>query len=335
MADAQVPAKTPTKMEVAEQWAKDAKAAFLSVIGGPDAEQIWNREVMFAIQAIRKNPVIAQTNPISIRTAVANVAMTGITLNPALQLAYLIPRDGECCLDFSFRGLIRVLTNSGSVKAIDAHVVYDFDEFDYELGGDPHIHYKPTMTPPADFDGKPESFWRHLVCVATIATLHDGTKSYCILPKWKIERTAKTSKAFENTKMPWQTFTDEQARKTGIKYHYKTLPQTERASEAVRILNEHEGLDLDAKGENTQELGKRIAALQGQPITQGDVVAQGKAIDIFPVPGAPNEIIGVVSVSGSPKDPAAPCVCEDMVREFYEWDCPNHGRMRKVQNDAE
>ncbi len=302
-----------TSLQVAERWAKDAKSAFLSVI--PD-EKIWNREVMFAIQALRKSDMLQKANPISIRTAVANVAMTGITLNPALQLAFLIPRDGECCLDFSYRGLIKILTDSGSVKTIDSHVVFDHDEFDYELGSEPHVHFKPALKPPDDWEPTATGIWKSLKCAVSIATLHDGAKSICLMPKWKLERTAKTSKAFAKASMPWQTFTDEQIRKVMIKYHYKTLPQTERASEAVRVLNDHEGLDLnDRGGDRARELAQRVAEMQKQP---------------FPGYAGHDGSSGGQGTQGRPSSEGKDviCCCAEMEQERQKvWDCPKHGRV--------
>jgi recombination protein RecT len=309
---AQVPAKQETKTELAERWAKDAKVAFLSVIND---EKVWNRECMFAIQALRKSEKLVACNPISIRTAVANVALTGITLNPALQMAFLIPRDGECCLDFSYRGLIKILTDSGSVRAIDAHVVFDFDDFNYELGSEPFVHYKPSMTMPEGWVPTAKQIWEHLLCSVTIATLHDGSKSICVMPAWKIRRTAKTSKAWGNVKMPWETFADEQIRKVAIKYHYKTLPQTERASEAVRVLNEHEGLDLEPKGDRAQDLANRVSEMANTASKEqpgGDTASGGR------------ETQG----QGTGEGKAPVCVCTEMEQEWQKaWDCPKHGRM--------
>ncbi len=307
-----VPGTQLTKLQVAERWAKDAKEAFLSVIKD---ETVWNREVMFAIQALRKNDLLQKCNPISIRTAVTNVAMTGISLNPALQLAYLIPRDGDCCLDFSYRGLIKIMTDSGSVKMIDAHVVYDFDEFEYEQGSDPHVHYRQNLSPAEGWVGSPEQIWKHLRCVCTIATLRDGSKSFCILPKWKVERTARTSKAWGNKKMPWETFADEQIRKTGVKYHYKTLPQTEQASEAIRVLNEHEGLDLKPEGERSRELADRVAQMAKE--TTGKDPGDGGSPDGRETQGR-----------GSSEGTAGICICPEMEQEGQNvWDCPKHGRV--------
>lgn len=223
-----------------------AKPMFIQAMGGD--EKVWNREAVFAIQALRGNEILRKANPDSIKNAVVNIALTGATLNPALQQAYLVPRDGQCCLDFSYRGLLKIATDSGGVKSIQSSVVYDFDEFDYEEGTETFIHFKRNLNPPADFVKDPlKAFWEHLVCAFSIVTLHDGNKDYMILPRWRIEKVRNSSKA-KSDKAPWGQWPEEMTRKTVIKYHYKTLPQTDRMSNAISILNEHEGLDLEKQG---------------------------------------------------------------------------------------
>lgn len=217
-----------------------AKGTFLKMYQGDD--QIWNRELGFAIQLLRGSTHLQACSDESIKNAVVNVALTGITLNPAMALAYFVPRDGKCCLDFSYRGLLKVGTDSGSIKGIQANVVFDFDTFSYEEGTDQRIEFRRNMDPPSDFKDDPlKTFWSHLLCVYSIATLHDGTKDHMIMPKWRVEKIWKSSKA-QGDKSPWAKWPEEMARKTVIKYHYKTLPQTERMSTAVAIVNEIDGL---------------------------------------------------------------------------------------------
>lgn len=206
-------------------------------------EQTWTKEVGFAMQLIRSKVELQRCDLQSIKNAVVNLALTGVTLNPALALAYLVPRDGKCCLDFSYRGLIKIGTDSGSIKGVQANVVYTFDEFEYEEGTDQRIHFKRNLNPPEAFKKDPlGTFWEYLLCVYSIATLFDGSKDYMIMPKWRVEKIKNSSKA-KSDKAPWGQWPEEMVRKTVIKYHYKTLPQTERMGQAVSILNEHEGLE--------------------------------------------------------------------------------------------
>ena len=70
-----------------------------------------------------------------------------------------------------------------------------------------------------------------------------------LMPKYKIEKIRNTSKV-KSDKGLWGQWPEEMSRKTVIKYHYKTLPQSEKMGQAVAILNEHEGLDKPNHAKN-------------------------------------------------------------------------------------
>jgi len=204
------------------------KERFLEVVD----EKIYNREIIFAKQAFDGNDILQKCNPESIRNSIVNIALTGATLNPALQQAFLIPRKGKCCLDFSYRGLCRIAVDSESVYDIDATAVFDGDEFTFEMGLNPVLIHKPKM-----FDDDKE---KKVIAVYAIATLYHNIKKFIVLDHEKIERARKASQ-MPNGAM-WKDHYDEAARKTAVKLLYKLLPQSERMSHAVAALNEQEGL---------------------------------------------------------------------------------------------
>ena len=222
-----------------ELMAMSAKAAFIQVMD----EKKWHTEIMFAMQLLRASNMLQNAEPQSIKNAIVNVALTGTTLNPAKAMGYLVPRDGKCCLDISYRGLAGIAMDSGSVKHIGPRLVYSFDKFTYkEIDGEQHIGFEKNMTPPTEFCSGPEKFWEFLVCGYVVVILHDGTKIITEpLPKWKLEKAMKTSKT-SSGKTPWRTNPDEMCLKTLVKHAYKLLPQTDRMAEAVAILNDHEGM---------------------------------------------------------------------------------------------
>ena len=81
------------------------------------------REANFALQILEGNKYLQGSKPESIRNAIVNVSLTGLTLNPALKYAYLVPRkigsDLHCILDISYIGMIKLLTDAGAVKSLD------------------------------------------------------------------------------------------------------------------------------------------------------------------------------------------------------------------------
>jgi recombination protein RecT len=217
-----------------------AREAFMSC----SEEKVWKREIMFALQILRGSEMLQKCDPDSIKNAVLNLSLTGASLNPVIGQAYLVPRGGKCCLDFSYRGLAGIAMDSGSVKHIAPRLVYTFDTFEYEeINGDPLIKHRPELNPPNDFTASPDKFWDFLVCGYVVATMPDGSKIVTQpLPKWKLQKAMNTSKTVKPG-TPWRTHPDEMSLKTLVKHAYKLLPQTDRMSHAVAVLNEHEGID--------------------------------------------------------------------------------------------
>ena len=234
-----------------ELMALSAHDLFAKVAG----EDTWMKEIGFGLQILRGNSLLqsvctTQAGADSIKNAIANVALCGTTLNPVLGKAYLVPRKVNgvmlCCLDMSYKGLAGIAMDSGSVKHLAPRLVYSFDSFEYwEEDGEPHIKHRMELNPPVEFTAGPAKFWDYLVCGYLVATLHDGYKIISApFPKWKLEKAMKISKTTGEF-TPWRQFPDEQCLKTIVKHGYKLLPQTDRMSQAVEVLNQHEGADFE------------------------------------------------------------------------------------------
>ena len=68
---------------------------FIDLNHGNQNDLNFAKECEFALQILSKNDYllgIAKTNPFSLKSAISNVAAIGISLNPALAYAYLVPR---------------------------------------------------------------------------------------------------------------------------------------------------------------------------------------------------------------------------------------------------
>lgn len=219
------------------------KGVFLEVAN----EKTYLKEIIFAKQQFDNSDALQKCAPNSIRNAIVNVALTGATLNPALQQAFLIPRKGKACLDFSARGLTQIAVSSGGVLDMDADVVYEKDEFVYERGLNPVLVHKPFM----GGDKGKKKF------VYATAVLPSGLKKFIVLDALEIEAIKKSSIALsKGADTPWKgDFDGEMWRKSAIKKLYKYLPQTERMSTAVAVLNAHEGLN---KASKAAELERRF-----------------------------------------------------------------------------
>ena len=227
-----------------------AKDQFIGIVeANPGTPVEWKREANFAMQQMYKNPhslSIAMGNKVSLRDAIIQVAAIGITLNPAHQYAYLVPMDKEITLFISYRGLIKVATDTGSIKWARADVVYENDTFNY---------YGPAKEPehvcnPFSDRGAPIGVY----CIAKTA---DGDILCDVMPEEEIQKIKSKSKSATGNKpqySPWNQWPDEMRKKAIIKRASKTWPKTERhekLDQVIEYINEKEGIDFEPKGQVT------------------------------------------------------------------------------------
>lgn len=196
------------------------------------------KEAQFALQLLQSNEYLmkaAQANPTALEYAIINLASIGISLNPALKQAYLVPRGGKICLDISYIGLIQLATDTGSVEWVQAEIVKAKDEFTYQGVGKAPLHKMNPFGDRGDVVG--------VYCVAKLST---GESLSTIMTKQECEAIRdKSSQAAQSG--PWKTFAEEMQKKTVIKRASKLWPKSERVQKAVDVLNEHEGVDFNSK----------------------------------------------------------------------------------------
>ncbi len=194
----------------------------------------FNREAGFAIQILTNNPYLMKCDPNSVKDSVVNVALTGITLNPALKYAYLVPRkvkgDLKCILDISYMGMIKILTDAGAVKNVDAGVIYSNDKYDFRRGSDPYFKHQPALSNRGEKIG-----------AYAIAFLRDGGFQFEILGREEIEKVRATSESYKNEEgrkfSPWETWEDEMWKKTALKRLFKLLPKTNFSEQLIAAIS--------------------------------------------------------------------------------------------------
>ena len=205
----------------------------------------YQKEAMFAMQAIQSNDYLQGVPPQSIQNAVINVASIGISLNPALSFAYLVPRDGKCCLDISYKGLVKLATDTGSIQWAKAELVRKNDEFDLISMDQVPVHkFNPFAT---------EADRGEVIGGYCVAKLADGSFMIETMSREEMDKVKDSSKA-KSAKSPWNTWYGEMAKKTIIKRASKSWPKTSpRLAEAIQVVNEHEGLDLSSEAAHAEK----------------------------------------------------------------------------------
>ncbi len=212
----------------------------------------FEKECMFAKQQLMKNDYtlsIARSNQQSLKDAIENVGSIGISLNPAHSYAYLVPRKvnrvGAICLDISYRGLIKLATDTGVIAYMKAELIYSKDEFEY-LG----FHKEPIIkTNPFVDRGD-------LIGVYAMAKLSDGGFLVETMTIDQVNQIRDDSEAYKGAikkggyqfeNCVWVKYYEEMVKKTVIKRAYKTLPASkgmEVLGSAIEVINQHEGIEF-------------------------------------------------------------------------------------------
>ncbi len=232
----------------------EAKTKFQAIVAeSPEINVKWQTESMFAMQSITKNDFnmrAATSNPASLRNAVINVASIGLSLNPATAYAYLVPRDNAICLDISYKGLIKIATDTGSIMWAKADVVYSSDTFEYN---------GPATVPThkADVFSKNRG---EVIGVYCIAKTCDGEYLIETMSEDEINDIKSKSKSATGKRpefSPWNTFPNEMRKKAVIKRASKTWPKTEkheRLDNVIEYVNKEEGIDFAEPSEEDIKL---------------------------------------------------------------------------------
>jgi len=169
-----------------------------------------------ALTAIQSSPNIQKANRQSVYNACLKAAQDGLVLDgrEAALVVYNVKGGGAVAQYMPMiAGILKKIRNSAQLATISAHVVYEGDVFDYELGDNEHIIHKPKL------DGRGEP-----IAAYSIAKLKDGSIQREVMSVAEIEHTRKSSRSA--TKGPWSTHWSEMARKTVVRRIAKYLPQS-------------------------------------------------------------------------------------------------------------
>lgn len=207
--------------------------AFRKAFADPTtADRIMAKEIDFAAQAMMANPYLiecAAQHPDDLVNALKNVALTGSTLNPVLKQGYLVPFKGKISFMPSYMGLVDVLNRSGLVRKIEAHPVFDGDEFTVTYGTAEQLIHKPNPWGTRDKD--------HLKGCYYYIELADGTTMWDTMSAAEIEDVRRRSPSVTKGKAsPWDTDYIEMAKKTLIRRAFKAVPKTGLSDDKLKTI---------------------------------------------------------------------------------------------------
>lgn len=220
------------------QWIKGYEGQIAKALPSVMTPERFSR---IAMTAVTKNPTLGKCTPGSFMGALLTAAQLGLEPNTPLGQAYLIPYKNkgvlECQFQLGYRGLIELAHRSGELKSIEAHIVYENDEFEYELGLEPKLRHIPAMKNKGD-----------IAWVYAVYKLNSGGFGFEVMSKEGVEEHKKKySKAAQKGYSPWQTAWEEMAKKTVIKRALKYAPLKTDFMRAVR--EDEATFDIESSGD--------------------------------------------------------------------------------------
>lgn len=191
-------------------------------------------------------------------------------------------------------GILKKIRNSGELKAIRAHIVYEHDEFELIYGDEEKLTHRPKIVGDR---GKP------VLAYAIAETLEGGIYREAMSVD-DIEKVRAVSRAGRNPKGPWVQWWDQMAEKTVLRRLAKRLPMSSDLDDLIR--RDDELYDFDKGHERGSPAGFRpvVNPLSDAPQIEHD--ADG-VVSLTPGGSAilPGQGVGEVeSAAPQPANPA-------------------------------
>lgn len=167
--------------------------------------------------------------PMSVLAAMMNAAQLGLEPNTPLGQCYLIPgfnkkeNQWECQFQIGYKGMLELAYRTGDYKIIDAHPVYENDEFDFSYGLDAKLYHKPALNDKG----------RLIAFYAMYQLTNDGYR-FVVMSKEDMDDFGRqNSRSFTKENSPWQNNYIEMALKTVLKRLLKYAPLSADFARAI------------------------------------------------------------------------------------------------------
>lgn len=179
---------------------------------------------------VKKTPALAKCSVASVMRCVMEAARLGLQPGGALGQFYIVPYGAEATPIVGYRGLITLARRSGKIRRLEAHVVYEADEFRVRFGTDPGLTHIPSM--------KAER--GDIVAAYMVVQMEGESIQVEVMTREDIIAIRDRSRASKNG--PWVTDFAEMCRKTVVRRGCKYLPMdTEESAPLQRAME----LDAD------------------------------------------------------------------------------------------
>jgi recombination protein RecT len=222
---------------------KSVGPRFEETVRGLGWRMKFEAEARFLMQHIEKpDSRLNECDPRSFGEVMLTVASIGVSLNPALAHAYIVPYAKRATLVIGYRGLVDLALEEGAIQWIQGHVVREGDEFDYEYGLEPFLKHKPK--------GEGKGRITAAYCVWKAA---DGTKLFDVMTADDLQKVRSSSKAANSP--AWTKWSDQMSIKAVIRRASKLWKKSERFARVIEH-DEREFEDAEVVGDtiSTEQL---------------------------------------------------------------------------------
>jgi len=220
MSETQAVARRSTK-ETIQKWLNSTKMQeFIrnSLPSMADPKRVM--QVYYNVVSAR--PELQDCTAQSLLKVIIGGAQLGLSFDPNLKQAYIVPYGKEAQLQLGYKGLEKLAINSGACKRARSFSVHENDFFEYEEGASPRLVHRPALKD----RGK-------TVGAYAVASMTDGTVEFKFMNLSEINEHRDRSKAKNNG--PWKTDTSAMERKTVLRVLLNSLPLDEQAARGVGL----------------------------------------------------------------------------------------------------
>lgn len=182
-------------------------------------------------QTVTRNPDLLRATPASLLQALLTSVQLGLSPDGLLGEAYLIPfknKGGDTTITFipGYKGLVKLALRSGKIARIEAHVVYETDQFDFAMGTEPFITHRWGA------EERKDSTMEGISHFYAVAFFTDDTKQFEVMTLEQVGGIMDRAKA---SKGPWVTDPVQMGRKTVVRRLCNILPLSQDLETALRL----------------------------------------------------------------------------------------------------
>lgn len=271
-----------------------------------------DRFLRVAMNAIHRNPDLQKCSATSLYGAIMQSAQFGLEVG-LMNQAHLVPywnsekRCFEAQFQIGYLGLRDMAEWYGDVEDGDAQVVYEKDEFDYELGDSPSIHHKPSKE---QSRGEPAFYYAW-------AKPKNGKIKVAVMSYTEVEehrdRFVRKTKSGEFSPAWTKTF-DAMGIKTVMRKCYKLVARSPQLREAI-------ALDEMQEVQIPQGLGVEVAAEQLATIRESNKQKMRQLQEPVEPDGAGTSLEAVSQQASDAAPPFHPETCPPAEEHTIEWYC--------------